>query len=199
MSEKRPDDEDFRHLEPAMKQKKSSMYALVLKIRITKDSQQRLGLHDPYIIQVSDPQYVRDNGETNAYLKSICECVFETEDVVLMRTEDGGEADDDSSDWNRIDDDVEILGGIYLLKLPRELKILDLILILEDVVLRIDPVLIVKERSGSRSGSGDRTPMLPPSPSPSKIRLRSVYSNMIERAHHADNEHHIQQFLVFTR
>ena len=154
-----------------------------------------MGLHDPYIIQVPNPQYVRDNGKTNAYLKFICGCVFETEDVVLMRTEDGGEAVDDSSDWNQIDDDVEILGGIYLLKLPGELKTLELLLTLEDITLHIHPVLILNGGSGSQPGTPrDGTPMSsPPLPSPSKIKLLPVYSNMFERTYHTDNEHHIQR------
>jgi len=48
----------------------------------------------------------------------ISEIIFDTEDFELMRTENGHDVGDDSLDWKNINPEDQILGGMYLLKLP---------------------------------------------------------------------------------
>lgn len=50
----------------------------------------------------------------------MCQCLFERNDLSIFRTGEGGEAAD-SSDWTELVDAEEILGDVYLLRLPGRL------------------------------------------------------------------------------
>lgn len=104
---------------PPKRQKTTGPYSDVLRLRVQRATQQRLGLADPDILQISNVAYVKDNGLKTPYIRDIAKLLFDTKDELkIVRGIHGYEpAEEDSSSWTSLDDNSPIEGGVYLLKL----------------------------------------------------------------------------------
>ena len=95
-----------------------------LRLRVRPTVQQRLGLSKPDILKVSDVAYVKDNELRGSYIRDIAKLLFDIEDELeILRGLHGNEpVEEDTTSWKLLDDNDQIEGGVYLLKLPGNCK-----------------------------------------------------------------------------
>lgn len=121
---KRPPDIDTSV--PPKRPKTTGPYSNVLRLRLQRTAQQRLGLADPDILQVPDVAYVKDNELKGSYINEIVKLLFDTEEdeFEVVRGVHGYEpVEDDPTSWTKLDKNSLIEGGVYMIKLPGKFNI----------------------------------------------------------------------------
>jgi hypothetical protein len=135
---------------PPKKKRKVLVDEFIVRLK----DKQKLLLNDSRLLEVSNVNFVRQNGSQMRYVYDIVEGILGC-DVILSRMPDGQDSDDDDVRWRKVSNDEGILGGVYLIECDYEGIKLNFLILIGDLGLAVttDPIFLARGGGGSRPGS----------------------------------------------